>query len=236
MDKFAFNLRGHDGRTYGISRTLSCTKVPRTRDKWCLEGAPEIFSLWNGEFHRESDVLVENILHIEVYPQGEVVKVKDNASRQMTIVDALAKLEDEMEFLTSPEVTGERTLLGKLQDNSTEIIALASQRDEIAEEIEGIGQLEDEIEELQRLVDSPLFDEMQGWTHLEVLVDQYCRDLSKCKDDWSLLELVAAESEDEDANQDGVFSDQEPGADSPQVLGVELQDFVPSTASFARVE
>jgi len=224
-------LRGCDGRTYGISRTLSCTKVPRTRDRWCLEGAPEVYSLWDEEFHRESDVPVETILHIEVYPQGEVVKIKDNAARQMTIVDALAKLEDEIEFLTSLEIVGEKTLLGKLQDNSADIIELVSQRDEIAEEIAGIGQLEDEIEDLQRLIDSPLFDKMQGWTHLGVLVDQYCRLLSTHKDDWSLLELVTIQSEDGDEKQDDVSSDQELGVDSPRALDAESQDLVPSTAS-----
>ena len=96
-------LKDQYGKLYGVSRTLSCTLVGRgSSAKWQIEGNPEIYSFWNNEFKHESDLSIEQIFHLEVYPQGEVVKIKDNVTQQMRIVDALANVEYNLQELSSP--------------------------------------------------------------------------------------------------------------------------------------
>lgn len=182
-------LRDSKGRTYGVSRTLSCTKIKGRKPtaSWRLEGTPEVYSLWQEEFRRESDVSIDDIVHIEVYPQGEVVKIKDNATRQMTIVDALAQLEETLESLRADEVNGELTVRGRLGVNSRDIIRQKGMYEEIDEETGDIPVLESEIAELEELVKSPLFGEIQAWTSLEVRIDHYRKHLSRLKSTWEKL-------------------------------------------------
>lgn len=184
-------LRDEHEKVYGVSRTLSCTRVGRGANiMWQIEGMPDVSLLWNGEFRRESDLSVEKIFHLEVYPQGEVVKIKDNASRQMRIVDALAKLESDLQDLTISETNGEKTLRGKLADNSQKIISMAERHAELAEEVSNIAQLQEEIEGLEKLTTSPLFSHKRQWSETEVRIDSYRRELVRLSESWSSNNLL----------------------------------------------
>lgn len=186
-------LRDVQGKTYGISRTFSCTRSGRGASaKLLIEGSPEIFLLWNGEFTHESGVSVQSVLPLEVYPQGEVVKIKDNARQQMKIVDSLASVELKLKELTTDQIGGESTLLGRLVQNSKDIILQTEHQVELSSATSGIQGLDEEIKELEKLTTSPLFKEKKEWAEIEVSLDTYKKELERLHGVWSSKSLPSS--------------------------------------------
>ncbi len=168
--------RGRDGRTYGVARTFSCTQAGRRRSgQLQIEGGPETYVLWQNEFHRESQLVPSDVLPVEVYSQGEVVTIKGNASKQMGVVDALAKLADSVNALTAERIAAEDTLLGRCRQQSREIVRLGAECEELEAGVEAIALLETEIGELEVLSTSPALTAMREWgetqTHIAACVD-----------------------------------------------------------------
>jgi DNA repair exonuclease SbcCD ATPase subunit len=131
------------GTTYGISRVFSLTQIGRgVNSKKHIEGEPEIYSVLMNEFRHESDLKIENIFSAEVYPQGEVVKIKDNANQQIKLVNSLARIDTKLQELTQQELDGELTILGMLEQNSKEIISEIEHQCNLEEEVQGLDQLE----------------------------------------------------------------------------------------------
>lgn len=193
------------GKIYGISKTLSCTDVGTRRNpKWHVEGNSVVHYLLDDEFHRETDVHPAEIFHAEVYPQGEVVKIKDNVSQQMSIVDALAKHRDGIDMLKTEEFKGETTLYGQLMQNSRQVTELISERNLIEEEIQSIPNLEEEIEKLETLADLPVFDEIQQWTEVEAMIDQHQKTLGSATAEVQALELSGGDNVEIDAPSLGI--------------------------------
>ncbi len=187
-------LRGLDERTYGVSRTFSCSKVGSGKAARCrLEGRPEVSLLWGEEFHRESQLDVEDIFHIEAYPQGEVVRIKSSASQQMTIVDTLAHVQETLKRLSVDELDTQRTLRGRLKDNSAAIVDCVAKRSTLAGEIAGISDLQDEIRKLEELSDSPLLVEIKQWGEVEARIGQYTNRLARVEGDLTKLEWPTRE-------------------------------------------
>ncbi len=187
-------------KVYCIARTLSTTQESggRDGDKRSLEGKPEVYMLWeDAEFRQESQVFLHDIFSLEAYPQGEVVKLKDSLAKQMEIVDVLGKLREKIQFLTEIDVDGETTLYGKLSENSEALIECQSRIDALNEQTQGEQQLQTEIQELEALASSPLYDQLRIWTDLEVSI------FNKKKELESFHEQV------ENAKESYVFEDVE---------------------------
>jgi hypothetical protein len=234
QDKFADRMRyfiGEGGEVrayifdqsaniYGVSRTLSCTQIGRgSSAKWQIEGTPNIYSLWNNEFKRESDLSLNDILHLEVYPQGEVVKIKDNALRQMNIVDVLAKIEYHIQDLTIEESNGDKTILGKLNVNSQRIIDCYERQYKLSKEISGTDQLQKEIDDLDMLTKSPLFSQKKKWAETEVIIDGYKKDLIQLSTFWSSTDLQPNNSS---KNSDIINNKINSQEDKPTIINTEL--------------
>jgi hypothetical protein len=165
------------GSIYAISRALSTTK---TRGNYEIEGDPEIYALIGSEFRRQSDMSVRDICNLEVYAQGEVVKIKDNSNKQMTILDSLAKVDDLLKDVIYDD-GDQSTLLSKLKHNSSELLQLNEQSNLLSEDILGIDNLASEIDELEKLANSPLLDEIKQWGETENTIIGLIRQLSKLK-------------------------------------------------------
>jgi hypothetical protein len=181
-------LKTADSTIYGISRVLSCTKVgSTTADRWKLDSSPVVYRLWNDEFHQESDVSLAEVMNVEIYPQGEVVKIKDNASRQMNIVNALGKLGGSLAELTDESIDGKPTIVGQLHENGREIISILAQRDSLVEEVADMTDLKAEVEGLEKLVASASYKEIQQWADLVTRLDGYESSLSELVREWSAL-------------------------------------------------
>ena len=180
------------GKVYCIYRTLTCSKISGvgSKEKWKIDGGPEINLLWNNEFHKETDITLEDQLFIpEAYPQGEVVKIKDNVNQQMKIVDALANTKDLYLNLTLDEISGEKTLLGELNGNSERIIKSTERRDELSAHIGSIDQLESEILELETLVASDQYEELKNWGKAKNEISNIQGKLSTLKLDWNNIRI-----------------------------------------------
>ena len=180
-------FRGLDNRLYGVSRVLTCTKLPGGGNKWNLEGASEVFLLIGDEFRRQSDMTVEDVINLEVFPQGEVVKIKDDITRQMSIVDSLARLQNALQALTNDDSEDQRTIRGRLVDNGKEILRLLVEQEKLIEDTSDFDQLQNEIGELEDLIKSPLFGEMQRWTDVDVLISRYQSELAVLETLWGNL-------------------------------------------------
>ena len=74
------------------------------------------------------------------------------------------------DYLVLEEVNGEATLLGKLVFNSKRIISYNERQNELSEEISGINQLQQEINDLEKLTTSPLFIQKKYWSEAEVRI------------------------------------------------------------------
>ena len=198
-DKFADRMRAFVGdggevrvyissneRIYGVSRVFSCSKVGKgTNTKLQIDGTSDVFLLWNdNEFKHESALAVDEIFPLEVYPQGEVVKIKDNVNQQMKIVDSLGRVEIDKQDLELEEVNGNKTLLGELKDNREAIIDKNKKRDELKDATSSIKQLESEIEDLEKLSTSPIFSEQKLWSEQEVKIDSFKKELSRIEEEW----------------------------------------------------
>jgi capsule polysaccharide export protein KpsE/RkpR len=95
----------------------------------------------------------------------------------MKIVDALAKVEADLQQLISEDCNGERTILGKLVDNRRSIVLQTEKRDKLIEETSGSQDLKDEISQLETLSTSPSYAEKKQWAEIEVKIDGYLREL-----------------------------------------------------------
>ncbi len=146
------------------------------KNNYEIEGEPEVYSLIGTEFHRETDILVNTVCALEAYPQGEVVRIKDNSDKQMTIVNSLAKIESLLEEFTYDD--DNLTLYSKLTNNGNEILRLDEQAVSLDDEIRGINNLEDEINALDKLANSPLVDEIKLWGETENKLNLYIRQLN----------------------------------------------------------
>jgi hypothetical protein len=233
-------LRDSQGTIYGISRTLSCTQLGRSgKFRRQIEGSPDVFRLWNNEFRRESDLSIEQILHLEVYPQGEVVRIKDNVSQQMRIVDALAKLEFDVQDLTTEDLNGERTLRGKLGDNSLRIVSQTARQNELSEGISGIAQLQLEIDSLEKLTISPLFTQKKQWSETEIRTDGLRKELLRLSASWSPPDLspISELTDSRLAGADETVAIENPSAFGPDIASPDeysdhaLRIFLAATAA-----
>jgi hypothetical protein len=223
-------LRTADSTVYGISRVLSCTKVgSATADKWKLDSSPVLYRLWNGEFHQESDMSLVEVMNVEIYPQGEVVKIKDNASRQMSIVNALGKLGDPLAELTDESIDGKPTIVGQLHENSRTIIDLLAQRNSLEEEVADMTDLEAEVESLEKLVASSSYKEIQQWADLVTRLDGYESTLSGLVKSWSAFEP----SRDKVQTQINEGKEGEPATENAEQVDPSEAGFDPTQASTA---
>jgi hypothetical protein len=162
-----------DGKIYGIDRTLSLTNVGnKNRPKWEVEGRSNISYLIDDVFHKDSSGHLSEIFDAEIYAQGDVVKIKDNVSSQMSIVNSLAKINNNVERLYKEKVDGKLTLFGELAKNSQKIIDLQSEIADIENKLHDIPDLEEEIENLEAIAGSNLFEELEQWTELEIKTEQ----------------------------------------------------------------
>ena len=173
-------------KVYGISRTFLSSKVGRGASaKSQIDGAPDVFLLWNdNEFKHESGVTVDSLFPVEVYPQGEVVKIKDNVSQQMKIVDSLSKVDFDIQDLMSVEVNGNKTLLGKLKDNRETIVTQNRKKEDLIEATSSIQQLEEEIKQLENLSTSTIYKEKILWSDQEVKIDSYKKEIARIEEKW----------------------------------------------------
>jgi predicted ATPase len=165
------------GMIYGISRTLSTTK---NKNNYKIEGEPEIYALIGTEFRRQSDMSIHIVCGLEAYAQGEVVKIKDNSDKQMTILDSLAKVDDLLRDVTFDNGDG-ISLLSKLTLNSNELLELDMSANRLSEETKGVENLQAEIGELERLANSSLLDEIKQWGEVQNRITSFLRQLNKFK-------------------------------------------------------
>jgi AAA domain len=173
-------LKGKDGKTYGISRTLATSKK---RGAWIIECEPDIYSLIDDEFRHDTDLSINEIFDLEIYGQGEVVKIKDNVARQMTIVDSLAKVEEKLHNLQEPGSDDKPTIFGELASNSAETIHIETQCAEWEENIAEIEGLIKEIKALEALAKSPKLKLLSSWGDLENDIHSYIERLDELKNE-----------------------------------------------------
>jgi predicted ATPase len=153
-----------NGQVFGISRTLSLTTEKKIT---FIDQNITISRLLNDEFSPESQSTVNKIFTVETYPQGEVVKIKDNADKQIAIVDSLANIFSMKQQLTDKEISGEMTVLGKTHDSADNIIKLNKRIESLDEIISGKKQLEEEIDKIEKIIKSGEIDELKKWGGLK---------------------------------------------------------------------
>lgn len=166
-----------NGKIFAISRTLSTT---RAKTLYEIEGETEVYALIGDEFRRQSDMSVHDVFILEAYAQGEVVKIKDNSSKQMIILDSLSKVDNLLSDVTYDDGDG-ITLLSKLVLNSNELLKFDEDVASLSEETQNIENLQVEIGELEELAKSPLLDEIKQWGESENSVAGLIRQLRKLK-------------------------------------------------------
>ena len=188
-----------DGKTYAISRIFMSSVVGRgINTKSTIIGNSDVYLLWeDDEFKPESDLRAEKEFPVEVYPQGEVVKIKDNVSQQMKIVDSLCQVEKDLQDLTEEELDGRKTLLGELKGNREKIIENIQKRDILEEATSGIEVLEIEINDLEELSNSEKYKEKRLWSEQEVKIDSYKKELVRISKKWQSDELLPYENTEE---------------------------------------
>ncbi|QNT76554.2 AAA family ATPase [Dehalogenimonas etheniformans] len=179
-------------KTYAVTRILTSTKVGKgPKGVPQITGAPDVYLLWNGsEFKRESSKNIHQVFPIEVYPQGEVTKIKENADQQMHIVDSLngiKLLKDEVELF---ELGGIKTIRGELKDNRESIVNKLKRKEELNEATSGIDQLRTEIEDLESLSTSPSVIEKKLWAEQELKIENHTKELLRFKPKWNSANLV----------------------------------------------
>lgn len=181
-----------DGKTYAISRIFMSSVVGRgINAKSTIIGKPDVYLLWEDvEFKPESDLKAEKVFPVEVYPQGEVVRIKDNVSQQMKIVDSLCQVEKDLQDLTEEELGGRKTLLGELKGNREKIINNIQKREILEEATSGIEDLESEIKGLEELSNSEKYKEKKLWSEQEVKIDKYKNELVRLSEKWQSDELL----------------------------------------------
>lgn len=172
-------LIGNDEKTYRVDRVLTWSTERKIK---YIDGKPEIFLLIDNEFKRETDLSLGNIIGIETYPQGEVVKIKDNAKEQIRIIDSIGKIQELLSLIEEKEIGDERTVLGKLLDNGEKIIQLKQTIDGIEDEIQGKANLEEEVAELQGVCNSGQVDELKAWSDISGKIDGHIHSLDNLRD------------------------------------------------------
>lgn len=157
------------GCIYCISRLLTTTKVGGSNEKtrWKIEGYPEIYKQYGMEFRKETDLLLSDLFLPEVYPQGEVVKIKDNANQQIKIVDSISNVQADLSDLMVENFNGQITLLGELSNNLDQIVREQNELDNHIAQTSGIDQLKSEIAILEKIVASPLYKNIKTWTEIK---------------------------------------------------------------------
>ncbi len=189
-------IRDAGAKVYGISRIFSSSRTGRS-GKLRIDGIPDVFQQWGDEFRRESDLSVDRVFPLEIYPQGEVVRIKDNVNQQMKIIDALANVETDLQQLINEDYDGGRTILGKLVDNRREIVSQTEKRDKLIEETSGIQGLKDEISQLEALSTSESYAEKKRWADIEVKIDAYLSDLLRLQASWLSHDLLPNQGSEE---------------------------------------
>lgn len=178
-------FRGKDGQHYALYRTLTCDE--KKRNDWRIEGNTTVYSLWNNAFHLDGDLTVKQVIQAEVYPQGEVVRIKDNAERQMAIVDSLVDVETQLESLSVLETRlGDLTVKGQLVDNSKRIVETRTTISELTDETAEIDALTQEVKELTKLMDSPLLSEAKLWMDVESTLGNIVVELRTLSRAWNV--------------------------------------------------
>lgn len=167
-----------NGSIFALSRTLS---VSRAKSQLWIDGDSEVYSLIGKEFRRESDLSATEICKIETYAQGEVVKIKDNSTRQMPILDSLSKIDVLLRDLDQNNIEDEGTLIGKLSQNSKQILQFRAEESALSEGINNINDLEKEIKELEDLASSPLLEDIKQWGAIENKISGFLRRLNEMK-------------------------------------------------------
>jgi len=157
-------VQDRNGNLFGISRVLSCSSVTnRAKEIWQVDGRAEIHRLIGDTFHMEPGMMVGDVIGLEIYPQGEVVRIKDNVSQQLHIVDSLAKHDARLRNLSEDECQGELTLRGRMQQNGIHIAEHQKAIDEIEIEVSVVPEIASEISRLELLASSPLLGELAQW-------------------------------------------------------------------------
>lgn len=172
-------LVGKNSHVYKISRVLTCSKKKR---KIIIDGKPEISLFIDEKFRKETDLHIDEIIGLEVYPQGEVVKIKDNATEQIRIIDSLGKLKNLLVQIEEFEVLGENTVYGDLSINGEKIIDLQEKIENLSEEVQGKKELKSEIEDLQKIFDSGQIDELRSWAEVNGKINSHLSSLDELGD------------------------------------------------------
>ncbi|MDV2990007.1 MAG: AAA family ATPase [Dehalogenimonas sp.] len=177
---------------YAVTRVFTWTKLGKSaKPAFQITGTPEVYLLWNGsEFKRDSGRDVREVFPIEVYPQGEVTKIKENADQQMNIVDSLGGIDLAKRDVELLELNGAKTVKGELKDNRESIVGKLKRRDELKEAASGIDQLQKEIEELEQLSTSPAVVEKKLWAEEELKIDGCKKELLRLEPRWKPGNLV----------------------------------------------
>jgi hypothetical protein len=146
---------------------LVANKGTQNNPKYKLDGKPEVYQLLENKFHKDSTARISEVFSAEVYPQGEVVKIKHDVSCQMSIVDSLARLDERVKRLETEKIKDEYTLYGRLIQIIRSTVELSKRIESIEAKLKSIPTLEAEIEKLEGFVDSPQVKEMQLWGEVD---------------------------------------------------------------------
>ena len=163
-----------NGKTYAFSRTLLVSGSSKEKK---LEGSTDVYELIEGEFLRQSQLSARTIFPLEVYAQGEVVKIKDNVVKQMDLLNALADVEQDVYELTTCS-EGKESILKSLRSNGQEIIQLSLSLESEGPSTTEIDKLSSEIAELEILASSPVFDELKKWGDCEAKLQKVINKLN----------------------------------------------------------
>ncbi len=169
-------LVGLDRKIYAVSRVLTWTQKS---GKQVLEGAPEVYSLIGDKFAKESDLSVRSVINLEAYSQGEVVTIKEHASKQMGIIDALGDVAEHKKQIEEDEINDQRTIRAKLIDNGEQICKIEEEISSLTENTKGIDDLQEELEKHQKRIEQISFDQMREWSELKISLDKRISEISK---------------------------------------------------------
>jgi predicted ATPase len=164
-------VKGKDQEIYAINRTLFAKKS-RTGEPQSLEGMPIVYKLIGEDFFKVTDEAMKNIFTVEAYPQGEVVNIKDDASKQIRIVDNIGDLSSKIINLIDSEDSEEGSIYKRLIKNGSEINELQTNIDNLRLKIENKEGVKSEITRLQNIIESSKHDELSKWDSYQTKTNQ----------------------------------------------------------------
>lgn len=192
------------------SRVLLCSFVGgySGKEKWKIESSPEVHTLIKGNFIKDSGSDVLDIFQLEAYPQGEVIRIKDNATKQMAILNSLGNLESDISRLLEPEISGEITLLGEIIENGQSILEILEKISENTLKVGDIKDLEIEISRLEGLASNTNFEKLKKCSDLESYIKIKKAEIQTIQNNWILLNNVEFEKEADTKETDILLIDE----------------------------